>query len=344
MTASISYQHIMKKTVSLFKIIRFGFILMLVAGNSSANIAALEQQRQLFSDAEYAIKKGHAKQLEALLSQLEDYPLYPYLRYKSLLGKKNNLDNVQAYLQEYANTPYASSLRNNQLRILAAQKKWHSFVSLYQDTSNTKLQCQYQWALHKTGYTEQALVAAQQLWLVGKSQPSECDGLFALLKQSNRFTSDLVWKRFGLAVRAGNLSFARYLKKSLPGNLASKASFWLKVYQSPQANLLKWQSWPGNSHFYSDIFVQGLERLVKRNLDLAKKIWDEGKQYFEIDAIQSAQLERQLALKMVRRNHPRALEALFSLTAEQDDEDTRAWRIRAALLTKDWYRVDAALN
>ncbi len=335
---------VMKNTVKLYKIIHIGLVLLLLVASTTASAIPVEQQRQLFKDAEHAIKKGHVVRFQQLLAQLEDYPLYPYLRYKSLLGGKNKFHEVQSYLEKYSDTPYASTLRNNQLTQLASQRRWEEYVSLYQDTSNVKHQCNYQWALHKTGNTEIALNGTKQLWLTGHSQPSQCDRLFKLLKNNKMLTGDLVWQRFGLAVRAGNLSFARYLKKSLPKHLANKASFWLKVYQSPQTNLLKWQSWPGNSEFYSDIFVQGLERLVRKNLSLASKIWGEGKYHFTIDPLRSAKLERQLALKMVKRRHPLALDALFALTTEQDNEDTRAWRVRSALLSQDWHRVDAALN
>ncbi len=334
----------MKYTAKLYQVFYISFMLMLVATGSSVCAIPLDEQRQLFSDATDAIKKRQVERTQEILSQLEDYPLYPYLRYKSLLGKKNQLSKVESYLEKYADTPYANSLRNNQLTRLASLKQWNEYVSLYENSSNTKLQCHYQWALHKTGNTVSALKGARQLWLTGHSQPPECDALFDLLKKHKVLTSDLVWKRFGLALKAGNLSFARYLRKSLPKNIASNATFWLKVHQSPQTTLLKWQSWPGNNQLYSEIFVHGLERLVRKNLSLANKIWHAGKDHFAIDPLKTAQLERRLSLKLVKNRHPQALKSLFSLTAEQDTEDTRAWRVRAALLSKNWKRVDEALS
>ena len=334
----------MKNSVKYYTIILLGLVLLLAVTNSFANIKSLEQQRRLFTEAENVLKKGDSRRFVKLLAQLEDYPLYPYLRYKQLLGKKNSFAEVERYLQRYAHTPYANSLRNNQLSLLSSQKKWDAYVALYQKTSKTKLQCNYYLALQKTGNTEQALDGARELWLTGRSQPSECDPLFELLKKHKKLTSELVWQRFGLALRAGNLRFARYLKKSLPTELASKADFWIKVYRSPQTNLLKWRSWPGNSSFYSDIFVQGLERLVRKNLSLAIKIWNEGKNHFQVNDSNSAQLEQKLALRMVRKRHPQALEALFALKSEQDNEETRAWRIRTALLKEDWHRVNAGIS
>ncbi|MEE9344072.1 MAG: transglycosylase SLT domain-containing protein [Methylococcales bacterium] len=334
----------MKYTIKWYQIFHIGFALMLLGASTVAYTIPLNQQRQLFLDAKSAIAKGQMDRLQEILPQLEDYPLLPYLRYKSLLGKKNQFKKVELYLKKYPDTPYASSLRNNQLALLASQKRWNEYASLYATTSNTKLQCHYQWAMHKTGNTESALKGAKQLWLTGHSQPPQCDALFQLLKQKKKLSNELIWQRFGLALHAGNPSFARYLKKSLPTKLANTANFWLKVYRSPQTSLLNWRSWPGNSELYSEIFVQGLERLVSKNLNLANKIWHQGKDHFIISSLQSAQLERKLSLKMVKNRHPQALDSLFTLAPEQDNEDTRAWRVRAALLSNDWYRVDAALN
>ncbi len=334
----------MKYTVKLYQAFLISISLIFLMASTSAFAIALDEQRLLFADAVKALKKGQADRAQEILPKLEDYTLYPYLLYKSLLGKKNQLSKIEFYLEKYADTPYANSLRNNQLSLLAAQKKWNAYVSLYENSSSTKLKCHYQWALHKTGNTVSALKGASQLWLTGQSQPPECDALFHLLKEHKMLTRDLVWKRFSLALRAGNLSFARYLKKSLPKKLANNATFWLKVYQSPQSTLVKWQSWPGNKKLYSEIFVHGLERLVVKNLSLANKIWHEGNSHFAIDSLQSAQLERLLSLKMVKNRHPQALKSLFSLTSEQDSEETRTWRVRAALLSQDWNRVDDALN
>ncbi len=334
----------MKFTIKLYQAFLISFTLMLLAASSSAYAIALDEQRQLFIDASKAFEKGQKNRALKILPKLEDYPLYPYLLYKSLLGNKNQLSKVESFLEKYADTPYASSLRNNQLSLLASQKKWNAYVSLYENNSSTKLQCHYQWALHKTGNTVSALKGAKQLWLTGQSQPPECDELFNLLKERKMLTSDLVWKRFSLALRAGNLSFARYLKKSLPTKPANNAAFWLKVYQSPQSTLVKWQSWPSNKELYSKIFVHGLERLVAKDLSLANKIWHEGKNHFAVDSLQSAQLERLLSLKMIKNRHPQALKSLFNLTPEQDNAETRKWRVRAALLNQDWNRVDDALN
>jgi len=323
---------------------QLGLTVILMVLSTQANSLSLEQQRQLFTDAKNAISKGQASQFLKIQTQLENYPLQPYLQYKFLLGKKNALNAVRLFLKNHANTPYARSLRNNQLALLASQHQWNTFIALYKHTSNTKLQCQYQWALHKTGNTEAALAGARQLWLTGRSQPAECDHLFTLLKQQKKLTSDLVWQRFGLAMRAGNVSFARYLKKSLPSSLTKKAALWLKVYHSPQTYLPQWKSWPANNQFQSEIFLRGLERLARKNPDLAVSLWNEGKQHFSFDASQQTHLVRQLALTLVRRRHPDALKTLFSLTEDQDNEDTRAWRVRSALLTQEWHCVNEAIN
>ncbi|MCH9697067.1 MAG: transglycosylase SLT domain-containing protein [Gammaproteobacteria bacterium] len=329
---------------NLIKTVLIGSVLLLANVACIAKSITLDQQRSLFRDAESALKQKNSEQFRTILGQLEEYPLYPFLLYKSLLGRTNQLTDIKHFLETYPETPYANALRNNQLKLLASRSKWHRFLDLYEPTDNAKIQCLYYWGLKQTGQHEKALDGAKTMWLVGHSQPSECDNLFDLLKNQNKLSESLIWERFGLALSSGHPSFARYLKKLLPKKESNKADFWLKVYQSPQSGLLQWQSWPGNSPFYSEIFAQGLHRLMRKNLGLAIKIWDEGHQHFNLTPQKTASLKRELALRMVKKRHPGALDAIFTLTPEQDNEESRAWRIRAALVSHNWKRVDAALD
>ena len=62
-------------------------LLILLAGffaTSTESIASIEQQRQLFHDAAFALERNQIKKFNRLLKQLADYPAKPYLEYDHL--------------------------------------------------------------------------------------------------------------------------------------------------------------------------------------------------------------------------------------------------------------------
>jgi soluble lytic murein transglycosylase len=198
--------------------------LFLVSFFSVSAIAGdIEQQRQRFKTAYNHIQYGKKYDIDRLSNGLEDYVLYPYLQFVHLYRNvdKKPEKKVHDFLYRYTGTPMAKRLRIRWLYSLARRKKWVTFLQNYKPDSGDVLNCYQLQARVKTGSVDDALLKdIRAMWLVGKSQVDECDPVFKVLYSSKAMTGDLVWQRFGLALRAGNLSFAGYLKKSLPKNLA----------------------------------------------------------------------------------------------------------------------------
>ena len=65
------------------------------------------QQRKLFQNAEQALKQGQLDEYRTLASQLQDYPLYPYLRFAEIQRELGRADNktIHRFLQEHTGTP-----------------------------------------------------------------------------------------------------------------------------------------------------------------------------------------------------------------------------------------------
>ncbi len=204
-------------------------------------------------------------------------------------------------------------------------------------TENTALECEYNLALYKTGNQQQALSEAEHLWLTGDSLPQECDPLLSVLIVSPRFTQELVWQRFELALHKDNVSVAEYVRRSMNRADQDVADVWLKVHQKPE--LIE------NDGFLSPqmgkLFAHGIDRLAKSDLNLAIRFWDDRKATFQIDEQTIRQLERSLAISLARSRNPSAYYRLSQLSVV--DTEVNEWKVRMALLEQNWQHVGEAL-
>nr|WP_305908132.1 hypothetical protein [Methylomarinum sp. Ch1-1]MDP4520941.1 hypothetical protein [Methylomarinum sp. Ch1-1] len=128
---------------------------------------------------------------------------------------EKNLDQnkaIEDFLLAHHETRYAGLLKNLWLRQLAKHKNWTELIKHYRSSSSAELQCNYYRAKYNTGQKKTALVAAKKLWVVGHSQPANCDPLFDVLMKSKYFTRDMVWRRFQAALGKGRVQLANYVK------------------------------------------------------------------------------------------------------------------------------------
>ncbi|WP_241674639.1 lytic transglycosylase domain-containing protein [Candidatus Methylobacter oryzae] len=220
-------------------------------------------------------------------------------------------------------------------------------------TENTALECEYNLARYKTGNEQQALSEAERLWLTGDSLPQECDPLLSVLMMSPRFTPELIWQRFELALRKDNVSVAEYVRRSMSRTDQDAADVWLRIHQKPELienNVLSPgmvcmpQACPEQAGRLTPqmgkLFAHGIERLAKSDLNLAIRIWDDRKVTFQIDEQTARHLERNLAISLARSRNPGAYFRLSQLPA---DAEVNEWKMRAALLEQNWQHVGEAL-
>ncbi len=76
--------------------------------------------------------------------------------------------------------------------------------------------------------TDGVMGEAQKLWTVGKSQPDECDPVFAWLVKNDGIPESLAWERIRLAIGASNTGLTMYLARFV----AKDQRRWLEDWQS----------------------------------------------------------------------------------------------------------------
>ncbi len=298
----------------------------------------LDQQRSDFLAAEKLLQNGNEREFLALAAPLEDYPLYPYLQYQWLKEHLEQTDKVLVFLSAFKETRYAELLRSEWLVYLANKERWLEYIANYQ-ADNRALECLFYWAHYKVGNQQLALQEAKRLWMIGHEQAKQCDGLLSLFEVSPILTSDVVWQRFKLALKEDNESLASYVQRFLPQPDQRMADLWLLVHKKPL--LIQTEQFLSGDEQMGAIFVHGVDRIAKLDLDLAITIWDARKLDLLIDNVAIQQLDRKLALALARNQDVRAysrLNKLFDVDAE-----VREWKVRVALREQNWQHIAEAL-
>ena len=314
-------------------------MLVIVCYSNSFAINGLNQQRKDFVSAERLLEQGNESEFLKLTEPLIDYPLYPYLQYLWLKDNLQQTDKIQGFLLAYKDSRFAELLRAKWLPYLAKNERWLDYINNYQATDSIALECQYYWANYKTGNEELALTEAKRLWLVGHEQPKECEKLFSTFTHTPLLTTDLVWKRFGLALKENNTGLAGAVRQLLSEPDQPIADRWLQVHKDPL--IIQGNEFLSGNDLQGHIFAHGVDRLVKSDLNTALLIWDSKKSAFAIDIETVQKLERKLALALAYERDERAYERLKPLITI--DADVREWSLRAALLEQNWQHVAEAL-
>ncbi len=307
------------------------------ASMSGADADHLLEQRQAFVEAERALKRGDRRRYEALLNDLHDYPLYPYLLYTELRQRiaRADSDEINDFLDTHADTPLAPRLRRAWLKDAYRKKRWEEVIQAYQPTTNAAMQCRYLHALHETGEVEKALEQVPKLWLASYSQPPACDPIFAAWRSAERLTSTLAWARIRLAMKAGRTGLARYLSRYLPENERYLVDLWRRVRNHP-STVLKHRLFRNEHPIVNEILVYGVARWARRAPDKAAQAWGDLQPRYAFSDDQVAAVQRAIGLRYARRDDGEALRWLESVDERWADDRLREVGAITALRDRQW--------
>ncbi len=193
----------------------------------------LKHLRKLFLQAESSVKKNRKAEYIRVSDQLKKYPLLPYLQYQWLKKHLDDEEQIKQFLQQHGSSRYAGKLTSKWLYHLAKRKQWPLFLQFYSTSDDTRLNCYHHLAEFNTGDKQAALEGAKNLWVVGRSQPRQCDPLFEKLMQSGLFTQELRWQRFAAALQNNKVSLAVYIKGLMPKTEQVTAQLWINLHRKP---------------------------------------------------------------------------------------------------------------
>ncbi len=308
--------------------------------NPSTSI--IDQQRADFVTAEQILQRGAITKFKKLTHQLQDYPLYPYLRYEYLRTRLHQrpAQEINTFIDTFHDSPLSSRLHFRWIKKLAQNGRWKEVEQHYRPDNNVTLACYYRRALLKRGDQEAAFDGLQLLWLVGHSQPRACDPLFTAWYNAGFIDDALAWQRIQLAMDKRKLTLTRYLTRFLSKKERVWANKWIEVHHKP-SRILSTKRFASEHPMRNTIIVHGLKRMARTNPIKAANRWQaeiSARYPFSDDEISS--VERAIGMTMALRHKPEALSWLAVLAEKPADQSLREWRVRTALNQQNW---DAAL-
>ena len=276
---------------------------------------------------------------ERLRSGLGGYPLFPYVELARLRTDLPHVaaPEIEAFLKRYDGEPVTFGLQRQWLHQLAGRRKWRKFIEWYPGGDSIDLKCHYARALLDLGDESGALSVAERLWMSGKSRPKECDPVFAVWLESDRFSPSLAWERIGLAMARGNVRLARYLERFVDPGGRRVAAAWRAVHKTPRrVGTIKIDGEPAR---VEAVLAHGLERLSRRDPDVAAEALAALEARVELGTAARARIARRIGLSFAARHEPRAIDWLWRVDAAHADRHMLRWRVAAAVLHSQWHKV-----
>ena len=310
-----------------------------------SNAKQMEEQRNLFVQAERQVGSASIQQVEGWLEELKDYPLQPYLQQRYLQRRLGAHADIERFLQQHQGSPMDWPLRRPFLQNLAKTKQPERFLTNFPGSSDAELSCkalEQRLLLNKIDQ-QQVWQEVQALWTVGKSQPKDCDGLFKQWRQVNPLQADTVLRRIQLSAEGGDASLIRYLKTLLPANQQYLADMWQQVRNNPSV-MTKGRFFPGKHVVERDILAYGLKRLIWRSPDQALKMWQRFVNDPYFTAAQRVDVQRQFAIALASKGDSRADEWMGQLPPELLDNSLAQWQVGHALRELNWPKVQKVIE
>ncbi|MEZ9525839.1 murein transglycosylase [Enterovibrio norvegicus] len=212
-------------------------LMALTMVSTSSYALTLDEKRARYESAISAIEGNNLAEFTRLKNSISDYPLYPYLDYRSFSRSLNSasMNDVQQFEKTYADLPFTRSIRARYLSTLAAKGQWKTLLT-YQKTlpRGESYQCQYYFAHSQVGDKALALSGAKSLYLSGSSVDNACDPLFSFLEDNGKLNNDLILERMLLVFDKRNVALMRYLNKQLTGSAKARGEQIQDLYDKPQ--------------------------------------------------------------------------------------------------------------
>ena len=324
-----------------FKAIYCLFTVIAVVASSVTSASTLTQQRQMYMDARHALATGKHHKFTLLSEQLKDYPLYPYLQYEELRRRISSAPekDIRTFLDNYSYVPVARRIRNAWLDVLMKRDQHVKFQQYYvANDGNSAHQCFDMQARMLSGDAPQAALEAEKLWLVGQSQPKQCDPIFSWMKKRDLLDDEMIWQRIDLAMDKRDLKLAKYLATQL----STDQVHWFALLHSVHNNPKKIISDPDLKQDHPiarKIIAHGARRWARKDVLAASSFWRDIRKRYKFSYADHIHTQADIALTAAIKHHPLAAELMRELPADIKDADVQQWRARAAMRANDWPAV-----
>ncbi len=294
---------------------------------------AVQQAQQAF-----AVRKPASFE-KAARAVPSEHVLKPYIEYWQLMLDlpRAGDDRIANFLAAYPGSWLAERLRGEWLKMLGARGAWPAFVAEYPRLVRPDVahQCYAYRAEFALG-NRLRLREAVGLWFSGRDQPSACNPLFEELIGAGLISNEDVWRRFRLALQAGNPGVAKALVASLPQE-QRPALVLVDRAQKEAARLLDSGSLDLAQRGHREIAIYAVEQIARGSsgeAELALRKLLPG-----LTGEEQRNAWARVAVWAARRHEPAALDWFRQAGTVALNDGQREWWARAALRAGDWRTV-----
>lgn len=297
-------------------------------------------ERERFTQAWQAAGRGDLATLATAIEALPDYPLTPYLQAEL---KRQQIDRVAAadmarFLARYRDWSFAPGLETAWLRAMGRAGAFEALSHHGRASGDTEVRCWLARADLRAGATDGLEQRVAELWLVGRSQPDVCNPAFAWWRDQGYPSADQGWRRFELAMNAGETGLARYLRRYLGREQREWADQWLLLHARPQALPTQARQWIDHAESRR-LAVLTLRRLARSDWQRAEGYWNVLSERFEFSEADRTAVDREIALFQAVGLDAGAVKSIDALPDRARDQQMLEWRARAAMANGDWAQV-----
>lgn len=297
-----------------------------------------DKNREQFAKAYAALTSGQRTQAAQLIRGLEDYPLYSYYRYHDLQRNLHRAaeDDVREFLTAYEGSLLASRLRRDWLQHLGKAGRWRSYLDAYRPQTDPILQCWQITARIETGALEGVIADATRLWLVGKSQPPQCDRAFDFLDSEGAITDEVRYARIRLALANNQPRLAQYLARSLvDARLGITAATWIEAHANPHKALAH-AALTDDTPLTREVVIHAISRIARTNVDHASNAWGRLADKYAFSAEEHGKVRAIIGVAAARAEHPEQITLLAAVPREAVDDTVEKYRIREGIRLRAW--------
>lgn len=303
-----------------------------------ASADSLNEQRSRYQQIKQAWDNNEMDEVQRLMPTLKNYPLYPYLEYRQLTQNLTKLGSkdVNKFINAYPTLPLNNNLSRNFASELARRGDWKGLLGFVKEEPKAVIaRCQYQYANWATGNKKEAFTAVNEIWLNGKSLPSQCDPLFNVWRQAGHQTPDIVLSRILLAAQAGKASkgLAGYLVKQLPDDKKELAEAVIALQEKPTELVDFAKRYPVN-HFTKDVVMKTFPAFSRQDMSAARAAIPVLVKQQKLTAEQQLTLEKNIAGRLMN-NGVGSKDAAWrdNIIKKSNDVSLMERRIRLALIS-----------
>ncbi|MFP5380746.1 MAG: transglycosylase SLT domain-containing protein [Gammaproteobacteria bacterium] len=297
---------------------------------------AVRQAQQAF------VARKSAELARVVQSVPADHVLAPQVEFWQLLLAlpAASDDRIAAFLAAHPGSWMAERLRAEWLKELGRRELWPAYRAEFArlrrpDVAHQCYARRAEWAAGDRSQLREAIA----LWFTGRDRPAACTPLFVHLRGEGLLQPEDVWRRYRLALEAGNPGVAKAVAAWLPEALRPANSQLDQAVRDPAR-------WLADARFDSrgnrEIGLYAINQIAKRDTARATAA-------LQAREVQLTVPEQQLAWGLVAtwaaRRHEAVAPALFARAGAVVLSDAqREWWARSALRAGDWVAVRRAVD